>query len=213
MIIRPVCRDKYASIPNAVLNDERLSIDTRGMVAYLLSKPRDWIIRPRPLARALSKKGSAPVGRKRLNRMLREATDAGYVSRATTQTHLDDGSWGHYDYIVGMPADVKEAASEGGVAFSPQSPAAPALQAHALQGGRSHKVSSRQRQIEKNYVLARREQTEDSQPSQDEYSEYGKHALANGCKFAWEGSKPFNTWRTYRQSRGETWRLRSMRRP
>jgi hypothetical protein len=93
MIIRPVCSDKYVSIPNAILNDKRLSIDTRGMVAYILSKPQNWDIRPVPLANALSREGDTPVRRKRLNRMFNEAMAAGYMARSAEQTHRDDGSW------------------------------------------------------------------------------------------------------------------------
>ncbi len=58
MIIKPACSREYVSVPNAVVTDRRLSIETRGMVAYLLSRPRDWQIRPMPLAKALSSERS-----------------------------------------------------------------------------------------------------------------------------------------------------------
>jgi hypothetical protein len=122
MIIRPVCRDRFVSIPNAILNDERLAIDTRGKVAYILSKPPRWDIRPGPLARALSRKGSTPVGRKRLKRMFEEAMDAGYMARSAEQTHRDDGSWGSYDYVVGMPEDVEKAVAKPVLHFRRNAP-------------------------------------------------------------------------------------------
>jgi hypothetical protein len=202
MIIRPVCSSKYVSIPNAVLNDERLSIDTRGMVAHILSKPTSWDIRPGPLAKALSRKGSAPLGRKRLNRMFREAMDAGYMARSSEQTHRDDGSWGPYAYVVGMPSDVEEAVAKSGVAFSPQRPEAHAPQGRAPNVPTNHKIQSQKSQIEKKPPLTPPAKTASPQACRDQYSEYGKHALASGCKFVWEGSKPYKAWIEHRGAEG-----------
>jgi hypothetical protein len=202
MIIRPVCSDKYVSIPNAVLNDDRLSIDARGMVAYILSKPTSWDIRPGPLAKALSRKGSTPVGRKRLNRLFREAMDAGYMARSTEQTHRDDGSWGPYAYVVGMPADVQEAVAKSGVAFSPQRPEAHAPQARARNAHANHKVQNQKSQIDRNPPLTPPAKEARPQACQDQYSDYGRAALAQGCKFAWEGSKPYKAWIEHRRAEG-----------
>jgi len=84
MIIRPVCRRNFVALPNVVLTDERLSIETRGMIAYLLSRPPNWQIKTVWLARALSKKDQA-LGRTKLTRMLREARTAGYLARSADQ--------------------------------------------------------------------------------------------------------------------------------
>jgi hypothetical protein len=47
------------SLPNAILNDPRLSIDTRGMLAHLMSKPTTWEIRAAERAQeALQNQGS-----------------------------------------------------------------------------------------------------------------------------------------------------------
>jgi hypothetical protein len=200
MIIRPVCRDRFVSIPNAVLNDERLAIDTRGMVAYILSKPPSWDIRPGPLARALSRKGSTRVGRKRLKRMFGEAMDAGYMARSAEQTHRDDGSWGPYDYVVGMPEDVEKAVAKSAVAFSPQRPEAHAPRACAPKEAANHKEKS-----QKSLTYIKPPLTPPAKAPQacrDQYSECGKAARAQGCKFAWVGSKPYVAWLAYRRSVG-----------
>jgi hypothetical protein len=200
MIIRPVCRERFVSIPNAILNDERLAIDTRGMVAYILSKPPRWDIRPGPLARALSRKGSTPVGRKRLKRMFEEAMDAGYMARSAEQTHRDDGSWGSYDYVVGMPEDVEKAVAKSRVAFSPQRPGAHTRQACALKEAANHKEKSQKSLSLENPPLTPPPKAR--QACRDEYSDHGKAARAQGCKFAWVDSKPYAAWIEYRQSIG-----------
>src|SRR5215469_6501048 len=105
MLIRPVCKRQFVVLPNALLNDDRLSIETRGMLAHLLSKPRNWAPRPRPLARAMSRSG-AKLGSTKLRRMMKEAKDAGYMTRSRKQRHKKNGDFGPYEYVVGMPADV-----------------------------------------------------------------------------------------------------------
>ena len=109
MIIRPVCKTEYTALPNAILNDTRLSADTRAMLALVLSKSKGWELRPGPLAKALSRKDGKPLGRTRLSRMFDEATAAGYMARSAEQGHQDDGRFGKYVYFVGMPDDVAAA--------------------------------------------------------------------------------------------------------
>ncbi|MGD0076524.1 MAG: hypothetical protein ABSD31_19660 [Candidatus Binataceae bacterium] len=119
MIIRPVCKIEYTALPNAILNDRRLSADTRAMLAFVLSKSKGWELRPGPLARALSREGGKPVGRTRLSRMFDEATTAGYMARSAEQGHQDDGRFGKYVYFIGMPDDVAAAIETASVAFLP----------------------------------------------------------------------------------------------
>lgn len=94
MIIRPLCKSNYIPIPNALLNDKRLSADTRAMLALLLSKPKGWQLRPKPLRKLLSREGEAEMGWTRLRRMFSEATAAGYMARSGKQQHEQDGTWG-----------------------------------------------------------------------------------------------------------------------
>ena len=103
MIIKPTVKRYYARIPNELLNDGRLSIEARGMIAYLFARPSNWIIHPEVIMRHLG------VRRKKLDRMYREAMNAGYMARSVEQTHDQDGSWGPFKHIVGMPADVATA--------------------------------------------------------------------------------------------------------
>jgi hypothetical protein len=119
MIIRPVVTREFTAIPNALLNDRRLSADTRTMIALTISKPRGWQVRPMPLAKALSREGAKPLGRTRLTRMFEEAMAAGYMARSEKQQHADDGRWGSYVYFVGMPDDVAAAVEREGVAILP----------------------------------------------------------------------------------------------
>src|SRR5262245_45275739 len=89
-----------------MLRDKRLSLDTRGMLAYLNSLPRNWQIRPAVLARQLSQNDGRQIGRERLQRMFDEAQAAGYMARSQEQSHDDDGRWGSFVYIVGSDPEL-----------------------------------------------------------------------------------------------------------
>jgi hypothetical protein len=213
-IIRPVCSREFVALPNVILNDERLTIETRGMLAYILSKPKTWQIRPVPLARALSKKGSSRLGRTKLARMFKEAQEAGYMARSAAQSHRANGDFASYDYVVGMPEDVAAAietpADAAAVTFSAQSRFAHTHHAHTHHAHtqnehRSHKVQNPEKQILKSTkhqqshplplpdVAAARQNSADK-----EYTAMGRSALAHGMVFVFEESEPFIAWRDFR---------------
>lgn len=80
----------YLAISRALTQDRRLSFEARGVLAYLLSKPSDWVVR----IPDLQKEGSC--GRDRIYRILKELRDAGYLHR--DQEHQPNGAfvWGPY---------------------------------------------------------------------------------------------------------------------
>lgn len=65
----------YSVVSNVPLNDERLSWEARGVIAYLLSKPNNWIIRINDLVR------KSPAGEHIIRRVLKELETAGYIER------------------------------------------------------------------------------------------------------------------------------------
>lgn len=80
----------YLAISRALTQDRRLSFEARGVLAYLLSKPSDWIVR----IQDLQKEGNC--GRDRIYRILKELKEAGYLHR--DQEHQLNGTftWGPY---------------------------------------------------------------------------------------------------------------------
>lgn len=66
---------KYASIPNAAMRDEHLSIEARGMLALLMTYSDTWTFRRSHLMQV------AGVGRDKFQRLMRELIEAGYVRR------------------------------------------------------------------------------------------------------------------------------------
>jgi hypothetical protein len=95
----------YVALPNAILSDRRLSIEARGMICFILSKSKNFEIRPYALRHVLSTEGRR-LGRTKLDRMIDEALSVGYMARSDKQTRKEGGKFGRYAYICGLPEDV-----------------------------------------------------------------------------------------------------------
>jgi len=81
---------RWKAIPMALINDDRLGLDTRGFAAWLLARPDGWEIRSSALPHLLSTKVEH-VGREKTRRFLRELEAAAYLTRARWRdTH---GRW------------------------------------------------------------------------------------------------------------------------
>jgi hypothetical protein len=80
MIVRSEHRAQFTIIPNAIFRDDRLSIEAKGVLGYLLSHPHHWQVRLDHIGRTLR------IGRKKLQRIFRELIGAGYVSREQPRT-------------------------------------------------------------------------------------------------------------------------------
>jgi hypothetical protein len=76
-IVRREHRDNFTIVPNAMFLDERLSVEAKGVLGFLLSRPHKWQVRLDHIGRTLR------VGRKKLQRIFRELISAGYVPDST----------------------------------------------------------------------------------------------------------------------------------
>jgi hypothetical protein len=83
---------RWEAVPVMLLQDTRLSFDTRGFAAWLLALPPSWEIRAEALPHLL-KDNSRPghVGRDKARRFLRELERAGYLTRSRTRS--PNGCW------------------------------------------------------------------------------------------------------------------------
>ena len=92
-IVRREHRDNFTIVPNAMFLDERLSVEAKGVLAFLLSRPHKWQVRLDHIGRTLR------IGRKKMQRIFRELISAGYVTREQ-QRILDGHRFGEMDYVV-----------------------------------------------------------------------------------------------------------------
>jgi len=112
-IIRVEKNGDYTILANAPLNDERLSWEARGLLAYLLSKPNNWKVNSRALV------GKAPAGRAKVQRILRELEEHGYLERRKVR-----GEHGRFEWeSVVREIPIQSEASSGKSEKASQEPA------------------------------------------------------------------------------------------
>jgi len=92
-IVRREHRAQFTIVPNSIFRDDRLSIEAKGVLGYLLSRPHNWQVRLDHVGRTLR------VGRKKLQRIFRELIGAGYVTREQPRTS-DAHRFCEIDYVV-----------------------------------------------------------------------------------------------------------------
>jgi hypothetical protein len=105
-IVRRRHNARFAALPNAIWENDGLSIEAKGVLGYLLSRPPNWHVRLQQVGKKLG------LGKDRLQRIFRELIDAGYVSRE--QLRVETGAFGRFEYIV------RDEQEDDDVAFVPQ---------------------------------------------------------------------------------------------
>jgi hypothetical protein len=91
-IVRRQHNSRFASLPNAIWDDPSVSVEAKGVLGYLLSRPHNWNVRPQQVGQVLN------VGKDKLQRIFQELISAGYVTRE--QNRDEAGSFGSMEYIV-----------------------------------------------------------------------------------------------------------------
>lgn len=105
---------RYAAIPNHVFEDDRLSMEARWLLGYLLSKPDNWTV----VVGDIVKKGGC--GRDKARKMIAELVEFGYAEREQSRA---DGKFGASNLVIfDEPRSPEEGQSEptDSVAFLPQ---------------------------------------------------------------------------------------------
>ena len=92
-IVRREHRAHFTIVPNAVFADARLSVEAKGVLGYLLSRPHKWRVHLEHVGRTLK------VRRKKLQQIFRELISAGYVTREP-QRFAAGHRFGDLDYVV-----------------------------------------------------------------------------------------------------------------
>jgi hypothetical protein len=82
----------YSMLRKAMFEDNRLSLEARGMLGYILVKPDDWQIQ----IADLMKQGK--TGRDRVYRIINELIGFGYIDRIEVRN--EQGKVVRYDYFT-----------------------------------------------------------------------------------------------------------------
>ena len=103
-IIRTAIR-RQTELPRALFEDPRISLDTKGLLGYLLSRPPNFEIEHGALRSLFA------IGRDRFGRMIEEMLSVGYARRDAKQGRDELNRFTSYNYIISDgPASDQEAA-------------------------------------------------------------------------------------------------------
>lgn len=97
-------RTRWGSVPEALLEDDRLDLDSRAVAAWLAVKPNNWQISVTALRRRLARKGQSAdsigpddkvpmLGKDRWQRIASELEAAGYLMRRRTNGPAGQWIW------------------------------------------------------------------------------------------------------------------------
>lgn len=91
-IFRGRHKSNFSALSNGIWEDEKLSIEAKGTLGYLLSRPPNWHVRVAQVGKKLR------IGRGRLYRIISELIEAGYLER--WQGRSGDGVFKAMSYYV-----------------------------------------------------------------------------------------------------------------
>jgi hypothetical protein len=186
MIIRRKHKRNFTVVPNAIHDDDRLSLEARGLLGFLLSRPPNWEIRHDAVRR---KFGISPA---KLARILNELIAAGYLARDPDQPRDEHMRFASYAY------EVRDEPVLGGSVARPPS-------ANLRQ--RKSDIDNKKEEIKKSENKSSPKPPPPacavSAPAfRDQYTEFGRRALAAGMRPVFVGSAPFLSWVKFRGSDG-----------
>jgi hypothetical protein len=175
----------YTKIPNAMPLDGRLSVEAKGALAYMLSRPPGWRFYHWELQQTLR------IGRQKLERIINELIAAGYLTRSRVQPRDANNRFLGYEYVV---CDV------------------PSMQAQPCHDSpqRSNRGRKPDNNIKKdasrndltNSPLSPLSQRAAAPSVGEQYTDLGLARIEQGLTFVYEGSKPFFEWSKFRGDDG-----------
>ena len=83
---------KFTTLSNQLINDTTLYAEELGVMAYLLSKPEDWVVRVSQLAARFN------MGKDRAYRILNDLIRQGWIQKSENRT--EGGKFASVEYIV-----------------------------------------------------------------------------------------------------------------
>ena len=125
---------RYGAVPEALLEDSRLDLDSRAVAAWLAVKQDGWQILVGVLRARLGRDGQPLLGKDRWQRIANELEHAGYLTRK--KVHGSDGRWTWHVTFTPSP----EMVTRAGFAGSGSASLGLAVSGLAARGKPGHKV-------------------------------------------------------------------------
>jgi len=106
-------KEKYATVPNHVLNDSNLSLKAKGLFAYLQSKPDGWKFSVERISK------QTKDGANSIKSGIKELEEMGYLKRVPKRDEDGSGKWAGYDYILSENPSTENPSTENPMTVDP----------------------------------------------------------------------------------------------
>lgn len=97
--------NNFTPLSNKLLQNNNLSLDTRGLLCYLISLPQDWVIYKENIQKQLG------FGRKKMDRIWSEAKKFGYLT--SEKFRESNGTWNYTYTITDVPLSTVPLSNDG----------------------------------------------------------------------------------------------------
>lgn len=97
--------NNFTPLSNKLLQNNNLSLDTRGLLCYLISLPQDWVIYKENIQKQLG------FGRKKMDRIWAEAKQYGYLK--SEKFRESNGTWNYTYTITDVPLSTVPLSNDG----------------------------------------------------------------------------------------------------
>lgn len=111
---------RYGAVPESLLEDNRLDLDSRAVAAWLAVKPGGWQISIKNLRQRLARRDKSMLGKDRWQRIAHELESAGYLSRK--KVNGKSGQWVWHIIFNPVPASCTVVGSAGCGVAEPGAP-------------------------------------------------------------------------------------------
>lgn len=91
---------KFTTVPNDLIQNGDLTWEARGMLVYLLSKPKDWVVMKKDLEK------QSPASDYVVSRILKELEDFRYIRREKTKNEKGQWEWHTWVYDEPIPQEL-----------------------------------------------------------------------------------------------------------
>jgi hypothetical protein len=185
-VIRHKHKRNFTVVPNAIMRDQRLSTEAKGVLIYMLSCPRGWEFYHWQIQQELG------IGKQKLQRVIQELVEAGYLKRGHKQPRDSANRFAGYGYVVcDIPGERLLVPSEE----TPQ---------------RVTRRRKHDRNIKKEASSTELSNSHPNPLSRDagpllvgeQFTDFGLAARDAGMTFVYEGSKPYSAWQEFRGDDG-----------
>jgi hypothetical protein len=185
-VIRHNHKRNFTVVPNAIIRDQRLSTEAKGVLIYMLSCPPRWQFYHWQIQQELG------IGKQKLQRVIQELVEAGYLRRCYKQPRDNANRFAGYGYIV------RDIPSERRLTPPEETP----------------QRLNRQRKPDDNIKKeASSTELSNSHPNplsrdaeaplvREQYTDFGLAALDAGMTFVFEDSEPYLAWQKFRGENG-----------